>query len=247
MQASRARRELTLALLTVVLASCASEADPSRSPAQTPVIVEAEPGAGADDQDPTRVMAELEDRMIAASRVEFEFSIESEGALISSLSGRVRWRRDGEVSLSATGEFAGQPQQLELRGDATTLTTIVAGSERWTGARPPELIEALVLGLTHMGLLHNLAVLTGGMPPDHADAGAREWLATDDLELGPPESRAGTQASSLEFVIVVAGQAVGRATLWLDADGLPIERRQSVEFPTGEMRVIERYANFVIE
>jgi hypothetical protein len=233
------RFELTLALATVLLGACASETETDTA-ARSPV--ESDP----DEQEPAIGLEPLQDRMLAASQVEFEFAIDSEGSLISHFEGRVRWVRDGEFSLTAAGEFVGQPQQLELRGDASTLTTIVGGSERWSGARPPELIEAVVLGLTHMGLLHNLAVLVGGMPPDHAEGGAREWLGTDPIELGSAETRAGVEARPLDFVVVVSGKPVARATLWLDANGLPVERTQAVEFPEGEMRVIERYSNFRI-
>ncbi len=238
----QAARVSILGLLPFVLGACASE----RSPADAPV---AEPTDAVSERDPALGLEELEDRMIAASRVEFEFTIDSEGQVISHLEGRVRWQRDAEFSLVAEGELAGQPQRLELRGDATTLATLAGddASERWSGARPAELIEAVVLGLTHMGLLHNLAVLAGGMPPDHADGGAREWLGTDDLEFGPEQVRDAGPARPLEFVIVVAAEPVGRATLWLDDRNLPIERRQVVEFPDGEMRVVERYSNFVVE
>jgi hypothetical protein len=231
-------RELTLVLTTIALGACATQTNsPERSPAVEVVEVE---------QTPASEFEALQDRMIGAQRVEFEFEIDSEGALVSHFSGRVRWVRDGEFSVVATGEFVGVPQQLELRGDSTTLTTIVAGTERWTGARPPELIEAVVIGLTHMGLLHNLAVLTGGDPPDHADGGAHEWLGAGELEAGPTQQRGEVEAHSLEFAILVSGQAAGRTTLWLDARGLPIERQSAVEFPDGEMRVFERYSNFVV-
>ena len=43
------------------------------------------------------------------------------------------------------------------------------------------------------------------------------------------------------------GQDVGEATLILDADGLPVERRQTVDFPEGQMRVVERYTNVRID
>jgi hypothetical protein len=243
------RSELALVLLTVGLAGCGTQTDlPARSPADAQVDARVDGGSVESvEADPRSELEQLENRLLGASRVEFEFAIDSEGSLISHFTGRVRWVRDGEFTLTAEGEFVGQPQQLELRGDANTLTTIVAGSERWSGARPPELVVALVRGLSHMGLLHNLAVLTGGMPPDRSEGGAREWLDADDLELGPPETRTGVEVRPLEFVLVVAEQPVGRATLWLDTNGRPVERRQAVEFPEGEMRVVERYSNFVIE
>ena len=103
-----------------------------------------------------------------------------------------------------------------------------------------------VIGLTRQGLLHNLAMLTAGRPPDHADGGVAEWVEVVEPQLGPPEVFGEGQARPLEFAITVSDQPVGHATLWLDDRGLPIERRQVVNFPEGQMRVTERYTEFVV-
>lgn len=232
--------EVALAFALTSLGGCASETD-SRTPIE-PALEQDQ----AEARDPASGLEDLEQRLLAAERVAFDFVIESEGAVVSHLEGSLSWQRDGELVLIATGDFAGQPQELELRADATTLSTYVAGQPRASGPRPPALVEAVVLGLTHMGLLHNLALLTGGMGPDHAEGGAREWLDVDDLEATPPERRGEVEAGALEFVVVVGDAAVGRAKLWIDGQGRPLERSQSVDFPQGEMRVIERYSNVVI-
>ncbi len=185
--------------------------------------------------------------MTAAARVEIAFVIESEGAVASQLEGTLVLEREGPVSLSVRGEFAGAAQELALRGDAQTLELRVAGEPAWTGARPAALSEALVIGLTRQGLLHNIAVLSGGLPPDHADGGVAEWVEFVAPQLGEPEVFGTAEARPLEFQITVDDQLVGRATLWLaEPGGLPIERRQTVNFPDGQMRVVERYTSFVI-
>lgn len=192
-------------------------------------------------------MEQLEARLEGAQRVEIEFVIESEGAVRSELSGSLRWTKEGELSLEASGEFAGSPRQLALHADAEQLRTLVGGEQRWSGARPAALIEAVVVGLTRQGLLHSLAMLTGGMPPDHAEGGVREWLGYVQPQLGPPERIAGDELRPLAFEIEIEGQQVGAASLWLDTRELPRERRQTVTFPEGEMRVIERYTSFTLE
>jgi hypothetical protein len=35
--------------------------------------------------------------------------------------------------------------------------------------------------------------------------------------------------------------------LWLGPNDLPIKRQQTVEFPEGQMKVVERYSKFVVE
>jgi len=55
---------------------------------------------------------------------------------------------------------------------------------------PPEVREALVIGLTRMGILHNLARLVAGVPPDRASGGVRDWVEgreiawADSVEVG---------------------------------------------------------------
>jgi hypothetical protein len=43
------------------------------------------------------------------------------------------------------------------------------------------------------------------------------------------------------FDVVVDGKDIGDAELWLDASGLPIKREQTMQFPQGEMKIVERY------
>lgn len=220
--------------------ACASSGDSLENEPTKPI----EPTPELQPQVAAQTMTELERRLQAAARVEIAFVIESEGALVSRLEGKLAWSRDGALSLTATGTFADAPQQLELRGDAHTLGIVLAGESRWSGARPPALIEALVIGLTRQGLLHNLAMLSGGLPPDHADGGVAEWVEWIDPQLGAPEVLGAGQARPLDFEITVEDQRVAHATLWLDDRGLPLERRQIVDFPEGQMRVTERYTSF---
>ncbi|PRP95217.1 hypothetical protein [Enhygromyxa salina] len=192
-----------------------------------------------------QAMSALEHRLIDARQVDIAFEIHSTGAVTSSFNGTLHWLRDDELSLRATGEFDGAAQNLELRADADTLVTLVDGHQVWTGPRPPALVEVIVLGLTRQGLLHNLAMLTVGSLPEHGDGELAEWLIYVEPQLGELQPFGEGEAQPLEFGVQVADQQVGRATLWLRANGLPIERQQEVEFPSGSMAVVERYPSWV--
>lgn len=237
-------RSLLTVLLGVGLA-CATTGDSLSGEPEAPVTGQADPKR--DDAWAERTMIDLERRLQEAKRVEIAFDIQSEGTVVSQLRGTLVWTRDGELRLDATGEFAGKPQQLELRADAETLEVRVAGELRHTGPRPSKLIEALVLSFTRQGLLHNLAMAVGGLPPSLADGGFDEWLRVVKPQLGPAEVFGSDEASPLEFQMEIEGQHVGHATLWLRADKLPLERQQTVEFPEGQMKVVERYSTFVVE
>lgn len=240
---SRSRSLLTV-LLGVGL-GCATTGDSLSGQPDAPVTGQAEPKR--DDAWAERTMIDLERRLQGANRVEIAFDIQSEGTVVSQLRGTLVWSRDGELRLDATGEFDGKPQQLELLADAKMLEVRVAGEVRHSGPRPPKLVEAVVLSLTRQGLLHNLAMAVGGLPPSLADGGFDEWMRVVQPQLGPPEVFGSEDARPLEFQIEVEGQHVGHATLWLRAENLPLERQQTVEFPEGQMRVVERYTSFVVK
>lgn len=228
-----------------LLLGCATTGDTLSGEPAAPATGQTEPKP--DDAWAVQTMSKLERRLQEAERVELEFAIQSSGAFVSHLSGTLTWVRDGELTLDATGDFGGEPQDLHLRADASTLTTTVAGESRHSGPRPAALIEAVVLSLTRQGLLHNLALLSAGLQPEHADGHIDAWLRYVEPQLGPPEVFGGDEARPLEFQIEVEGQHVGHATLWLTPDDTPLERRQTVEFPDGTMQVVERYTTFVIE
>ncbi|NVB39251.1 hypothetical protein G6O69_15515 [Pseudenhygromyxa sp. WMMC2535] len=234
---------LALPLITCTALACATSGDSLSGEPATPVEVD-KPNVQEDGW-AERTLIDLERRLQQAQRVEISFEIQSEGAVASALAGELAWTRDGEIELRASGSFAGQELELGWSGDAERFSTLVAGEQRWTGERPAALVEAVVIGLTRQGLLHNLAVLTGGLPPDHAEGSASEWLGAVEPQLGPPERFGETEAQPLEFGVAVDGQYVGNATLWLH-DGLPLERRQTVQFPEGQMKVVERYTKVVV-
>jgi hypothetical protein len=203
-------------------------------------------GSGNTEQG-AQTMSALERRLIDAKQVDLTFEIQSTGAVASTFSGSLHWTSDGELRLRATGEFDGVAQQLELRGDAQTVVTLADGHQVWTGPRPHALIEAIVLGLTRQGLLHNLAILTVGSTPERGDGGIAQWLTYVEPQLGVLQPFGEADAQPLEFGVHVEGQPVGRATLWLRPNGLPIERHQAVVFPSGSMDVVERYPTWITQ
>ncbi len=165
--------------------------------------------------------------------METEFHITSEGVVASDIRGLLRVQGD-LVELFAEGEFMSQPLRVELM----TVGEVLRGGQdlgHILGPTPPALREGILLGLTRMGLLHNIAVLAGDSPPDGTDGKLREWVQAVDAEYGPD--------GALHFGIVVSGTPSGVFDLHLE-EGLPARREQSVQFPQGEMLVVERYSGF---
>jgi len=169
------------------------------------------------------------------------FAIGSSGAFTAALNGTLEMRADNTIHLTATGHFGDAPVTLTLDSDGKTLRG-GNGEKSFEIAAPPQLREALVIGLTRMGLLHNLARLVAGKAPDHMAGGVREWVRVSNMQHRLPLAADAPPDDIFMFDIEVANQPAGTARLVVDATTrLPRERTQTVEFETGSMKVTERY------
>jgi hypothetical protein len=189
--------------------------------------------------DPGREFAQLEEELLQRPELRVSFHITSQGAFAAELEGVLTLGAGSGTSLVAEGTFGDEPVTLSL---STSEGQMSGGSQERTFQEPlPNgMREALVIGLTRMGLLHNLARLVAGAPPDRADGTVREWVEVRGVSwAASTEDAPGTRG--IHFHIWVAGQPAGEATLWLGEGGLPVFREQVVRFPGGEMRVVERY------
>jgi len=222
--------------LLALLSACGGEGDAAnRAASDDDAMASAETWATPEEGFPA-----LEEVLSASgTTARIPFDITAEGAVSASLVGTLILGSEGEARLEAAGDFGGQQVDVVLISDGDMMF--------WTGGpegipTPPDLRNALAIGFTRMGVLHNLARLTGGAPPDHAEGGVTEWVVVSPTEErgmleGAPEGAA--EASAVR-AITVAGQPSGAFALKLDGR-TPEVRRQLVEFPQGIMRVTERY------
>lgn len=203
------------------------------------IILAGVPSAKADDRGAE--LAALEDRLLEAERVRVEFTITSEGILSSALKGSLDIRGDA-LSLEADGDFGGSPVDLVLAVSGTeiaggNLALADAGLREFSVENPGAAKEAVILGMTRMGILHNLALLTGSRPPDRSAGGIREWVKTANVR---------GRSGGLAFDVLVDGHKAAEGVLALDARRLPTRREQTNRFEAGEMRVLETYRVFEV-
>lgn len=217
------RGRLRLPALTMLLASAAACSDSSSGREAGSA-----PARAADE-----AFGSAESRLMEAREVQVDFVVTATGFLEAHLTGRMVLGEGGRARLEAQGTWGGEDASLLLvsNGDRMRLSN---GTDTTETATPPELKEALVVGLTRMGVLHNLARLTELAAPDHADGDVRGWVQARNIHRG--------ERGSVDFDVQVDGETTGSAVLFL-APGveLPGERRQTVQFPQGEMRVTEVY------
>ena len=191
---------------------------------------------------PDALFDQVERGLLDAAFVEIACVVASTGAVSSSLEGSLVIREGREVTLAFTGTFADQAVDVRLESDGDRLTG-QAGAVAIDQASPPALVEALVVGFTRMGILHNLARLSAGQIPDRADGGVRDFVQVSGFAR---EENSGQQGQLVRFALRVNGQPSGEASLLIADDGVPLQRTQRVAFPQGEMRVFERYDATVV-
>lgn len=200
-------------------------------------------GEDESNQGPGSVFSGLEERLVGSEETGFEFHVTAEGAIEVDLRGALVIGPGKTVELSASGYFAGEEVDLRLASNGTSyefgrLPTLSSGLV------PPKLKEALLMGYTRMGILHNLAMLSAGAPPDRVGGGVEDWASTHGFTFLPHEGP--EDSKTIGFSLTVDGVPAGTASLDLDGAGLPVTRRQTVLFPEGEMRVLERYLSVKI-
>jgi hypothetical protein len=187
--------------------------------------------------EPAAIIAALEARLLAEP-FHLRYRVTSSGAFVAQLDGMLHL--SDQSHLSAAGFFGDSPVEVRLMEHADSLR-IESPRGTLSESTPPRLREALAIGLVRMGVLHNLARLTGGLAPDRAGGGVREWLELRDIR-ADTASAPYDEWMGVRFEIYVSGARAAEAVLWFDrATGLPVRREQVVSFPGGAMRVVEEY------
>lgn len=186
--------------------------------------------------------ADLERRLLAAQTLELHAEITSSGLLAADLSGALRLRAGNFAQADFAGEFLGETARPWLISDSSTLRG-GSGEHLFVIDTPAALNAGMIQGLLGMGLLHNLAMLSGGAPPERVDGSFGRWLEVRNVKFGPVQDFDAVAARPLQFDVWVAGQHSAEATLWLDeASGLPLWRDQRTIFEQGDMQVRESYS-----
>jgi hypothetical protein len=183
---------------------------------------------------------DAETRLMRSPSTQIDFTVTAEGAISASIEGVLYLENRHRGRLQATGTFAGEPVDLRLISDGARMVGGAVGQTFDIDA-PPRLRESFVIGLARMGILHNLARLSSGQPPDHADGTVKEWLGLSNFVSRQAPNAQASVLWPATFDLAVGGVQSAVATVWIDRSGLPKRREQTVQFEDGEMRVVEEY------
>lgn len=231
----------TVSWLMVGLAGCASSplgAPPSRQPgpATAPAVLE------APSLDPTERLTAAE-RTLIQDAFRARVTVHSTGAVDSTFVGALVMEGD-RIALTASGTFAGTPVELSFEADGERMRG-KGGARDFDLPQPPELREVLAVSIVRMGILHTLAMLSAGQPPDVPQGDVRDWLVVTP-QLGAPTVavmepfHTELPADPVTFRTAVAGDDSVTATVWIDG-GVLLERQQETRFGEETMTVLEAF------
>ena len=199
------------------------------------------------DLEPAEYFRLLEQRLLDARSISIESLITSKGAVKARLEGHLKMKEGNVVDLQHSGSFLGLAVDLRIDSDGARMQ---GGSRSGTfdTDTPAALNEAIVIGITRMGLLHNLARLAVGGAPEHTDGTIREWVQATELDAGEVEKHETVSVRPLTFAVVVDGRRTAEGTLYVNIEtGLPLRREQKVLFGEVAMNVTEIYRTFAVE
>jgi hypothetical protein len=213
----------------LVLAACGG------SPAPAPAKPEVTADSIVFDDVPIAILADQEERLAAADRVDIAADIRAEGALTADVHGTIHVERERVSWIKVKGWFVGQPVHAKW----SSLTPV---SGYAFDVQPLEWAEGILIGAMRMGALHNWAKVMDGKDPDTGHGDVRTWVTAEDVAW----AKGGAKTRTLVWSVAVDGVRSAEAELELDARGLPLRRRVVVHFPQGDMRVSERYTRFEV-
>lgn len=194
----------------------------------------------ADDAQARATFDRIETALLDASVLRVDYSIKAAGALSAALEGDLVAQQPARASVRAAGTFAGAATDLRFVADGKRMRGGSA-QQSFDEPVPVALHEGLLVGLLRMGVLHNLAVLSGGARPDWTDGSIRDHVVAHSFAFGRDQTQ-DESVASIAYALDVNGSPAGEVKLWYDtARHLPLRREQVVHFEAGDMRVEEMY------
>ncbi|HWW62135.1 MAG TPA: hypothetical protein VN181_12265 [Thermoanaerobaculia bacterium] len=158
--------------------------------------------------------AALEAQLLEADPFILRFHIESKGAITALAKGDVIRIHDS-FSLHAYGKAGGEDKEGDLKLEHA----------------PEATRRTVILGMTRMGLLHNIYRLYSKQDVD-ADIDRR--VEAGNVMWDPV-------ARKFTFDIMVQGAKTAEVELWVNEANRPVQRHVVVHFPQGDMNVRESY------
>jgi len=129
----------------------------------------------------------------------------------------------GAIVMLARGSMEWDAEHLRI-----DVSGSLAGERKSTRyERPADRRRDVIETWIRVGLAHNFYRLLSDQETETLDAHAANVKAVEK--------------DHYAFDLIVGGKSIGSADLWLDANGLPLRREQTMRVGKGEVKVTERY------
>jgi hypothetical protein len=182
--------------------------------------------------------ASMEKALLALDGKQLDVKVISSGAVQSEFEGHIRNAQNNQLHMKFDGHFMNQTKKILITSDGSKYKY----GDKQAETTPSDLNRGVYVGLTHMGVLHNLAMLSMGHPPDYTHGKVHDILQAKDVELMGLDDSHGEPAHKVRFKLIVKGVESAEATLWISKKThLPLRREQTVHFEQGDMSVVETY------
>ncbi len=212
------------------------------------------PTVFADDyKTPEKVLSAMEANLLKIKNRKLKFRAEATGAIAAVFEGEVIFKKGNVIDYRTGGKFSGKEHKLFLLSDGAKLR---GGSESkpFESACPAGLRSGILIGMSRMGLMHNIARLAANQPPERTDGTVFKWLEVGDAKfakdhaLDTPQAGAELKHQDKKLMVVFyklavdGSQNAANVELWIDTkSNLPAYRAITVHFPKGDMFVTEKY------
>jgi hypothetical protein len=104
----------------------------------------------------------------------------------------------------------------------------------WEHPTTPDLRDAVLLGMTRMGLLHNIVLLSRDRPPANIEGHIRESLTAHDFSKAP--------GGGIAYKLRVGNREMGDAVVKINSKShYPMSRQFTAHLDNGDMHVSETY------
>jgi hypothetical protein len=228
---------LLRAACAVALAGC------SPAPAAPVAATPATPVTPA----PASPLDALEQRLTAARTFRVRARLASGGRIESHFEGALVAGPERRAHLAMQGAFGGKDVDALFTCDGAKMGGGTRG-KHFDLEAAPALRDGLVVEFVRRGLLHSVASLSSGEPPESLDGAARRHLVVVGLVERPGQDVRGVPTDELDWELDVDGKRAADETLWLDRrTQLPVRRRVVVHFPEGDMDVGEEYDEVAVD
>ncbi len=213
----------------------------------TPVVF------AGDYKTPEKVLTAMETNLLKLKNRRLKFRTEATGAISAAFEGEAVFKKGSVMEFRTAGKFAGKDYKLFLDCDGAKLRGGFADKPFEIDC-PGGLRSGIVIGMSRMGLMHNISRLVSNKPPERIDGTVFKWLEVSDLKFAkdhaPDTPQAGAALKHKDkklmvvfFTLGVEGaKNAGDVELWIDTKtNLPAYRSITVHFPQGDMFVTEKY------